>query len=116
MLDNATKGNDGSVTVTVDADPDRHYIPSARLNTRTIPVKDNDSPSTVSISVAADLTEGAQLSYTLTRAWAPGQDQGQLVANVQLAQTGDYITWPAGHQPDADGQVTIPVTIPLKAP
>ena len=111
LLDNATKGNDGSVTVTVDADPDRNYIPSASLNTRTIPVKDNDSPSTVSISGGSDVTEGAQLSYTLTRTWAPGQDQGQLVAKVQLVQTGDYIAWPTDHQPDANDMVTIPVTI-----
>ena len=111
LLDNAAMEADGLVTITVQEDADRNYIPSASLNTRTIPVKDNDSPSTVSISGAADLTEGGQLSYTLTRTWAPGEDQGQLIVNVQLAETGDYITWPTDHQPDADGQVTIPVTI-----
>ena len=65
----------------------------------------------MSISGAADLTEGGQLSYTLTRTWALGEDQGQLIVNVQLAETGDYITWPTDHQPDANGMVTIPVTI-----
>ena len=65
----------------------------------------------MSLSAADDLTEGAQLSYTLTRTWDPGQSQGELSVNVKLAQTGDYITWPAAHQPDADGMVTIPVTI-----
>ena len=65
----------------------------------------------MSISAPDDLTEGAQLSYTLTRTWDPGQGRGELSVNVKLAQTGDYITWPAAHQPDADGPVTIPVTI-----
>ena len=64
----------------------------------------------MSLSEADDLTEGAQLSYTLTRTWGPGQSQGELSVNVRLAQTGDYITWPAGRQPDAEGLVTIPVT------
>ena len=111
LLDNATKGNDGSVTVTVDADPDRNYTPAASLNTLTIPVKDNDTPPTVSLSAADDLTEGGPLSYTLTRTWEPGQSQGQLIVNVQLAETGDYITWPTDYQPDANDMVTIPVTI-----
>ena len=112
LLDNATMDTDGSVTITVLEDPDRNYTPAASFNSRTILVKDNDAPSTVSISGGNDVTEGAQLSYTLTRTWDLGQNQGQLVANVQLAQTGDYITWPTGHQPDADGLVTIPVNIP----
>ncbi len=111
LLDNAASEADGSVTITVQEDPDRNYTPTASLNTRTITVKDNDSPSTVSISGGSDVTEGAQLSYTLTRSWAPGQDQGQLIVNVQMAGTGDYITWPTDYQPDANDMVTIPVTI-----
>ena len=111
LLDNVAREADGSVTITVQEDPDRNYTPAASLNTRTITVKDNDSPSTVSIAGTASITEGDQLSYTLTRSWAPGQDQGQLIVNVQLAETGDYITWPTDYQPDANDMVTIPVTI-----
>ena len=111
LADNAVKQADGSVTFSVDADADRNYTLAERLHTRTIPVKDNDSTSTVTISGGSDVTEGAQLSYTLTRTWAPGQDQGQLIVNVQLAETGDYITWPTDHQPDVNDLVTIPVTI-----
>ena len=111
LADNAVKQADGSVTFSVDADADRNYTLAERLHTRTIPVKDNDSTSTVTISGGSDVTEGAQLSYTLTRTWAPGQDQGQLVVNVQLDETGDYITWPTDHQPDVNDLVTIPVTI-----
>ena len=111
LADNAVKQADGSVTVSVDADADRNYTLAERLHTRTIPVKDNDSTSTATISGGSDVTEGAQLSYTLTRTWAPGQDQGQLVVDVQLDETGDYITWPTDHQPDVNDLVTIPVTI-----
>ena len=111
LLENSVKEADGSVTITIEPDPGRSYIPSVDRGMLTIPVKDNDSPSTVSISGGSDVTEGAQLSYTLTRTWAPGQDQGQLIVDVQLAETGDYITWPTDYQPDANDMVTIPVAI-----
>ena len=111
LLENAVREADGSVAITIEPDPGRSYAPSVGQGTLTIPVKDNDTPPRVSLSEADDLTEGAQLSYTLTRTWDPGQSQGELSVNVKLAQTGDYITWPAARQPDADGLVTIPVTI-----
>ena len=111
LLENAVREADGSVAITMEPDPGGSYAPSVGQGTLTIPVKDNDAPPTVSLSAADDLTEGAQLSYTLTRTWDPGQSQWELSVNVKLAQTGDYITWPAAHQPDADGPVTIPVTI-----
>ena len=111
LLENDVREADGSVAITIEPDPRGSYIPSVDRGTLTIPVKDNDTPPTVYLSEADDLTEGAQLSYTLTRTWDPGQSQGELSVNVKLAQTGDYITWPTDHQPDADGMVTIPVTI-----
>ena len=110
LLENAVREADGSVAIAIESDPGRSYTPSVGQGTLTVPVKDNDTPPRVSLSEADDLTEGAQLSYTLTRTWGPGQSQGELSVNVRLAQTGDYITWPAGRQPDAEGLVTIPVT------
>ena len=116
LLENDIREADGSVTITVEPDPGMSYIPSARpFGTLTIPVKDNDTPSTVSISAPDDLTEGAQLTYTLTRTWAPGQSRGELPVNVRLAQTGDYITWPEGNEPGDDGLVTIPVTFAARS-
>ena len=115
LLENAVKEADGSVTITIESDPERSYIPSVGRGTLTIPVKDNDTPPTVSLSAADDLTEGARLTYTLTRTWEPGQSHGELSVNVRLAQTGDYITWPTAHQPDADGPVTIPVTFAARS-
>ena len=115
LLENGVREADGSVTITVEADPENSYIPRVGFGALTIPVKDNDAPSTVSISEPDDLTEGTQLTYTLTRTWAPGQSQAELTVNVRLAQTGDYITWPSAHQPDADGLVTIPVTFAARS-
>ena len=115
LLENGVREADGSVTITVEADPGRNYTPSVGQGTVTIPVKDNDAPSTVSISEPDDLTEGTRLTYTLTRTWEPGQSQAELTVNVRLAQTGDYITWPTGRQPDTDGLVTIPVTIAARS-
>ena len=115
LLDNGVREADGSVTITVEADPEYSYIPRVGFGALTIPVKDNDAPSTVSISEPDDLTEGTQLTYTLTRTWAPGQSQAELTVNVRLAQTGDYITWPSAHRPDADGLVTIPVTFAARS-
>ena len=79
------------------------------------PIKGNDTPSTVSISAPDSITEGGALSYTLTRTWDPGQSLGGLSVNVELAQTGDYITWPAERQPDAEGLVAIPVTFAVRS-
>ena len=115
LVENDVREADGSVTITIEPDPERSYTPSVQLGELTVPVKDNDTPSTVSLSAADNLTEGSQLSYTLTRTWNPGQGRGELSVNVELAQTGDYITWPTGRQPDADGQVTIPVTFAARS-
>ena len=115
LLENDVKEADGSVTITVEPDPGLSYIPRPGFGAITVPVKDNDTPSTVSISAPDDLTEGAQLTYTLTRTWAPGQSRGELPVNVRLAQTGDYITWPEGNEPGDDGLVTIPVTFAARS-
>ena len=115
LSENDVKEADGSVTITVEPDPGMSYIPRPGFGAITVPVKDNDTPSTVSISAPDDLTEGAQLTYTLTRTWAPGQSRGELPVNVRLAQTGDYITWPAGNEPGDDGLVTIPVTFAARS-
>ena len=115
LLENDVKEADGSVTITVEPDPGMSYIPRPGFGALTVPVKDNDTPSTVSISAPDDLTEGAQLTYTLTRTWAPGQSRGELPVNVRLAQTGNYITWPAGNEPGDDGLVTIPVTFAARS-
>ena len=115
LLENDVREADGTVTITVEPDPGMSYVPTVGLGAITVPVKDNDTPSTVSISATDDLTEGAQLSYTLTRTWEPGQSRGELSVNLELAQTGDYITWPAAHQPGNDGLVTIPVTFAARS-
>ena len=115
LSENDVKEADGSVTITVEPDPGMSYIPTPGFGAITVPVKDNDTPSTVSISAPDDLTEGAQLTYTLTRTWAPGQSRGELPVNVRLAQTGNYITWPAGNEPGDDGLVTIPVTFAARS-
>ena len=111
LVENDVREADGSVTITIEPDPERSYTASVQFGEITVPVKDNDTPSTVSISAPDSITEGAQLTYTLTRTWDPGQSRAELTVNVQLEQTGDYISWPTDHQPDANDMVTIPVTI-----
>ena len=115
LLENDVREADGSVTITIEPDPERSYTPSVGFSEITIPVRDNDTPSTVSLSAPDSITEGGALSYTLTRTWDPGQSLGGLSVNVELEQTGDYITWPAGRQPDAEGLVTIPVTFAARS-
>ena len=111
LVENDVREADGSVTITIEPDPERSYTASVQFGEITVPVKDNDTPPTVSISAPDSITEGAQLTYTLTRTWDPGQSRAELTVNVQLEQTGDYISWPTDHQPDANDMVTIPVTI-----
>ena len=85
LLENDVREADGSVAITIEPDPRGSYIPSVDRGTLTIPVKDNDTPPTVYLSEADDLTEGAQLSYTLTRTWDPGQSQG---GTIRKRKTG----------------------------
>ena len=115
LVENDVREADGSVTFTIEPDPERSYTPSVGFSELTIPIKDNDTPSTVSISAPDSITEGGALSYTLARTWDPGQSWEELSVDVALAQTGDYITWPTGRQPDADGLVTIPVTFAARS-
>ena len=115
LMENDVREADGSVTITIEPDPERSYTPSVGFSELTVPVKDNDTPSTVSISAPDSITEGGALPYTLTRTWDPGQSWEELSVDVELEQTGDYITWPAGRQPDADGRVTIPVTFAARS-
>ena len=77
-MENDVREADGSVTITIEPDPERSYTASVgNLATITVPVKDNDTPPTVSISAPDSITEGAQLTYTLTRTWDPGQGRGR---------------------------------------
>ena len=117
LLENDVREADGSVTITVEADPENSYIPRVGFGALTIPIKDNDTPSTVTVTISApdSIAEGGGLSYTLTRTWDPGQSWEELSVNVALAQTGGYITWPTARQPDAEGLVTIPVTFAARS-
>ena len=115
LLNDDQKGADGSVVLTIQVDPEGDYgiIPS-RSNVN-IPIKDNDAPSTVTMSGPAEVTEGTQVAYILTRTWEPGESQNAVTVHLQMEQTGDYISWPAGRQPDAEGLVTIPVTFAARS-
>ena len=76
LVENDVREADGSVTITIEPDPERSYTPSVQFGELTVPVKDNDTPSTVSISAPDSITEGGPLSYTLTRTWARGRARG----------------------------------------
>ena len=77
LLNDDQKGADGSVVLTIQVDPEGDYgiIPS-RSNVN-IPIKDNDAPSTVTMSGPAEVTEGTQVAYILTRTWEPGESQNE---------------------------------------
>ena len=76
LLENDVREADGSVAITIEPDPERSYTPSVGFSELNIPVRDNDTPSTVTISAPDSITEGGALSYTLTRTWDPGQSLG----------------------------------------
>ena len=78
-------------------------------------LSDDDSPASVTLAAPEHVTEGDGVRYTITRTSDAGQSRAELTVNVELAQTGDYITWPTAHQPDADGLVTIPVNFAARS-
>ena len=110
LLDDDLEGADGSASLSIQADPEGDYDINSSRREVNVPIKDNDAPSTVTLSAPARIIEGTQVSYTLTRTWEPGQSQNAVTVQVQIEQTGDYISWPEAHQPGTDGVVTITIT------
>ena len=115
VRDDDTVGPGGSVTIAVLADDEGQYEASSTRGSITIPIADDDSPLTVTLEAPAEVVEGGQVSYTLTRAWEVSGRLDELTVNLRLEQTGDYVTWPQGTAPDANGQVDIPVTFANRA-
>ena len=108
-LEDETIGPGGRITLV--GQPGDGYLFSEDWIDWTYRLSDDDSPPSVTLAAPVHVTEGDEVRYTITRTSDAGQSRAELTVNVKLAQTGDYITWPAAHQPDADGLVTIPVTI-----
>ena len=108
-------GADGSVTVAILPDEDGQYTASPSRRSITVPIKDDDSPLTVTLNAPAEVHEGEQVVYTLTRLWDVSGNLDELTVNLQLEQTGDYISWPPGISPVGSGLVNIPVTFENRA-
>ena len=94
ILDDDEAGHDGSVTVAILPDEDGQYTATPTRRSVTVPIKDDDSPLTVTLSAPAEVHEGEQVVYTLTRVWDVSGNLDELTVNLQLEQTGDYIAWP----------------------
>ena len=115
ILDDDEAGHDGSVTVAILPDEDGQYTATPTRRSVTVPIKDDDSPLTVTLSAPAEVHEGEQVVYTLTRVWDVSGNLDELTVNLQLEQTGDYIAWPPGISPVGSGLVNIPVTFENRA-
>ena len=72
-------------------------------------------PASVTLAAPEQVTEGDEVRYTITRTSDAGQSRAELTVNLQLAHTGDYITWPTAHQAGADGRVIIPATFSARS-
>ena len=106
-LEDETIGPGGRITLV--GKPGDGYFFSEHWIDWTYRLSDDDSPPSVTLAAPEQVTEGNEVRYTLSRTAAAGQSREELIVNVLLEQTGDYISWPAAHQPDADGRYTIPV-------
>ena len=105
---NETIGTGGSITLQGRSGPG--YVFNQRWMEWTYLLEDDDTPSGITLDAPASVTEGDEVHYTVTRTQGTGESRAALTVNVRLQQTGDYITWPAGYMPDAEGRYTIPVT------
>ena len=94
VRDDDTVGPGGSVTIAVLADDEGQYEANPTRGSITISIADDDSPLTVTLEAPAEVVEGGQVSYTLTRAWDVSGRLDELTVNLRLEQTGDYVTWP----------------------
>ena len=112
-LEDETIGPGGRITLV--GQPGDGYLFSEDWINWTYRLSDDDSPPSVTLAAPEHVTEGDEVRYTITRTSDAGQSRAELTVNVQLEQTGDYITWPTAHQPDADGLVTIPVNFAARS-
>ena len=112
-LEDETIGPGGRITLV--GRPGDGYLFSEDWIDWTYRLSDDDSPPSVTLAAPEHVTEGDEVRYTITRTSDAGQSRAELTVNVQLEQTGDYITWPTAHQPDADGLVTIPVNFAARS-
>ena len=109
-LENDTFGPGGRITLA--GRPGDGYVFNEHWTDWTYRLNDDDSPPNVTLAAPEPVTEGDEVRYTITRTSYASQSRAELTVNVQLEQTGDYISWPAGNQPGADGRVSIPVVFP----
>ena len=107
-LEDETIGPGGRITL-VGSTGDG-YVFSENWIRWTYLIEDDDTPSAVTVEAPASVTEGDEVRYTITRTQGTGQSRASLTVNLQLEQTGDYVSWPQEHQPGSDGRYTIPVT------
>ena len=107
-LANETIGPGGRITL-VGSTGDG-YVFSENWIRWTYLIEDDDTPSAVTVEAPASVTEGDEVRYTITRTQGTGQSRAALTVNLQLEQTGDYVSWPQEHQPGSDGRYTIPLT------
>ena len=112
-LEDETIGPGGRITLV--GQPGDGYLFSEDWINWTYRLSDDDSPPSVTLAAPEHVTEGDGVRYTITRTSDAGQSRAELTVNVQLEQTGDYITWPTARQPDAAGLVTIPVTFAARS-
>ena len=112
-LEDETIGPGGRITLV--GQPGDGYLFREDWINWTYRLSDDDSPPSVTLAAPKHVTEGDEVRYTITRTSDAGQSRAELTVNVQLEQTGDYITWPTAHQPDADGLVTIPVNFAARS-
>ena len=85
--DDTTDETDGSVTATVNAGSG--YTVSSSQGAATVAVSDNDDASTpvVSVTAGSGVTEGGDVTFTVTASPAPAAD---LAVSVTVSQSGDY--------------------------
>ena len=107
-LEDETIGPGGRITLV--GQPGDGYLFSEDWINWTYRLSDDDSPPSVTLAAPASVTEGDEVRYTITRTQGTGQSRAALTVNLQLEQTGDYVSWPQEHQPGSDGRYTIPVT------
>ena len=112
-LEDETIGPGGRITLV--GKPGDGYLFNEHWIDWTYRLSDDDSPPSVTLAAPEQVTEGDEVRYTITRTSDAGQSRAELTVNLQLEQTGDYISWPEGNQPGANARVIISVTFAARS-
>ena len=91
--DDHAEEDDGSVTVAVMPRPGDPMYPIDRSGAKTMVVRDNDTPPTVTVEAdSPSVVEGESMRFEVTRSMALGEIRRAMIVHLEVTEDGEHLT------------------------